>query len=90
MAKINTNKQSYIVGWVGLKLTDDYFITQSTKANKQLDTPMFVVVRCVNISELRSNQLLRQCHYNIKALLIVSGDVFYDVPRTSLDSKVKI
>lgn len=59
---------------------------QSTEANKQLDTPMFVVVRCVNISELRSNQLLRQCQYNIKALLIKSGYLFYDVPGASLDS----
>lgn len=31
MAKINTQKQSYIVGWVGLKLADDYFITHSLR-----------------------------------------------------------
>lgn len=33
MAKINTN--SYIVGWVGLKLADDYFITHTIYESDQ-------------------------------------------------------
>lgn len=66
MAKINTNKQSYIVGWVGLKLADDYFITYNLYESKQ--TAGYSNVCCCQVCQHQSPGLI-SCYVNATVIL---------------------
>lgn len=64
MAKINTN--SYIVGWVGLKLADDYFTTYNLRKR-----PNSWILQCLLLSGVSTSQSssLISCYVNATIIL---------------------
>lgn len=66
MATINTNKQSYIVGWVGFKLADDYFITYNLR--KRTNSWILQCLLLSGVSTSQSSGLI-SCYVNATIIL---------------------